>query len=381
MPLGHLRFHDTGSSTGLVEAGANVMNAASGDTSPPAPAVVSGARRSRPTAVDIHGHCVPRSFLEALARTQAFGTEVERSDGRYVVRLPGGPPLRPIGGVMLDGPHRAAWMVSQGICHQVVGPWLDLQGQQLSARAGPAWARLLNDSLAETVANAGGKLTAYATVHLADPDIAAAELRRATAVLGLRGVMLPATLPFGRLSDSRYDPIWSLAAQLRLPVMIHPTTDSPASRLLIDYPLLKGMYGRNIETSLVTAELIVAGVMDRFAGLVLIAPHGGGLLPYQTGRFDRDFPQLGKRGRVPSELARTLHYDTVLMSEEALRFLYEFAGPERVMLGSDFGATPAQRTGPSITEPVRSASSSTSAVQAVLTGNARRLFGITDKPD
>lgn len=80
-------------------------------------------------AVDVHGHCVPRAFLDVLVATEPFGVRAETRDGRYLVTMPGRQALRPIGGAMLDGPRRMSWMAGQGLTHQIVGPWLDIRAR------------------------------------------------------------------------------------------------------------------------------------------------------------------------------------------------------------------------------------------------------------
>jgi aminocarboxymuconate-semialdehyde decarboxylase len=118
--------------------------------------------------------------------------------------------------------------------------------------------------------------------------------------------------------------------------------------------------------------MLVGGVLDRFPDLRLVAVHGGGLLPYQVGRFAQDHPRPG--ARAVTELVRSLYYDTVLLTAAACAFLLEFVGTERVMIGSDFGATRTEREGVSVTGPAVVAARSDGARDAVLAGNARRLF-------
>jgi len=323
--------------------------------------------------IDVHGHCVPGEFLSAVAGSRAFGATVDHADGGWIVQLPGAPPLRPIAGVMLDGPERFDWMADQGLAHQIVAPWLDVQGQGLPAPLGGTWAALLNDTLAQSVGGSDGLLSAHATVHLGDAEAAADELRRAVTQLGMCGVMIPCTPPGAPLSDPARDPFWAAAADLGIPVFLHATTSSGAAGLLTGHPALRGLYARNIETTLVTAELLVTGVLDRFPDLRLVAVHGGGMLPYQAGRFAQDHPRPGERP-VP-ELLRALYYDTVLMTAPALRFLHEVVGPDRIMLGSDFGATARERAGVRVTAAVEESAGSSAELEAVLAGTARAVFG------
>ena len=45
--------------------------------------------------------------------------------------------------------------------------------------------------------------------------------------------------------------------------------------------------GFMVDTTLAFARLILSGFLDRYPNAKLIAPHGGGTLPYLSGRLDR----------------------------------------------------------------------------------------------
>jgi aminocarboxymuconate-semialdehyde decarboxylase len=323
-------------------------------------------------AIDVHGHAVPQAFLDDVVHSQPGGVSAELADGSYVLTFPGGKPLRPVAGVMLDTADRKDWLDRQGVTHQVVAPWLDITGQELPAAEGAVWVRELNDAMAHSVSTTMTGVSAHATLHLSDPEAAATELRRAVQTLGMASVMLPVAQPVGRLSDPGYDAVWAAATELDVPVVLHPPTRAPANDLMANYPALGGLFGRQIDTTLMIAEMIMTGVLDRFPALKLVLVHGGGFLPYQAARFDRD--AKGGDGALPSEAVRSLYYDTVLMSQEALRFLFEFVGADHVVVGSDFGAAPKERAGVRVTAAVLKAADSRETSDAVLHGNARSMF-------
>jgi aminocarboxymuconate-semialdehyde decarboxylase len=327
-------------------------------------------------AIDVHGHCVPQAFLDEVVRSKPFGVEAELADGKYVLTFPGHKALRPVAGVMLDTTDRGDWFRQQDVRHQVVAPWLDVHGQELPAADGASWVRQLNDAMAETVADASRRLSAHATLHLADPEAAAAELRRAVEELGMRSAMIPVSQPVGRLSDAGFDALWATATELGVPIVLHPPTKAPSNDLMSAFPALKGLFGRQIDTTLTTAELVATGVFDRFPDLRIVLVHGGGFLPYQAARFDRDAKGGEQDRRLPSEVVGSLYYDTVLLSAAAVRFLYDYVGSQRVLVGSDFGAAPKERAGVQITAAVREASGDDDVTRAVLAGNAQSLFDL-----
>ena len=129
--------------------------------------------------IDIHAHGVPRQFLEEVRRTGLGGVDVAvADDGGYAVTFPGCKPLRPAAGNMLDFTRRLSWLDEQGMAQQLIGPWLDVHGQELPPAAGQVWVRTLNDAMMQAIAGSGRRLAAHATLHLADPGAAACELER-----------------------------------------------------------------------------------------------------------------------------------------------------------------------------------------------------------
>jgi aminocarboxymuconate-semialdehyde decarboxylase len=69
--------------------------------------------------------------------------------------------------------------------------------------------------------------------------------------------------------------------------------------------------------------------------------HGGGSLPYLIGRVDvayrrgmEKLTDLKKDG--PEDYMSMLYYDTVTVNPRSLKLLLDLAGPEHVLLGSDW---------------------------------------------
>jgi aminocarboxymuconate-semialdehyde decarboxylase len=327
--------------------------------------------------IDIHAHGVPRQFLEEVKRTRLGKVDVAAADGGYVLTFPGCAPLRPAAGIMIDFTKRLGWLDGQGMSQQLIGPWLDVHGQELPPADGQEWVRQLNDAMAETVSGSARRLLAHATLHLADPQAAARELERCAGKLGMTGCMIPTNLPQGELSENRYDALWEAAQSLDIPVVLHPLMDGPAACMFEHTPRFKNLYGRTIDTTIVATQLILAGVFDRFPRLRLVLVHGGGFLPYQTARLDREF---GKNGKLPSDTVKRYYYDTVFMSAPALQLLFSLVGTGQVMIGSDYAAGPVERPGPKLTESLDAAGIDASARKMIVRDTAESLFGTAGKP-
>lgn len=323
--------------------------------------------------IDIHAHGVPKQFLEEVKRTRLGGVQVDTADnGGYVLTFPGCKPLRPAAGIMLDFTQRLDWLDHQGMQQQLIGPWLDIHGQELPAADGQVWVRQLNEALAESIAASGRRLLGHATLHLADPRAAAAELERCAAKLGMTGCMLPTNLPEAELQDPKFDAVWEAAQSLDIPIVLHPLMDGPAACMFHQTPRYKNLYGRLIDSTVTATNLIMAGVFDRYPKLRLVLVHGGGFLPYQTGRLDREFGT--KDRKLPSEYVKQFYYDTVLMTAPALQMLFAMVGTGQVMIGSDYAAGPVERPGPKLTEALDATGIDAASRKRIVRDTAETLF-------
>jgi aminocarboxymuconate-semialdehyde decarboxylase len=326
--------------------------------------------------IDIHAHGVPKQFLEEVKRTRLAGVEVTAAanDG-YIVTFPGCAPLRPAAGIMLDFTQRLGWLDGQGMQQQLIGPWLDVHGQELPARDGQTWVRQLNDAMIESISGSGRRLLAHATLHLADVEAAARELERCVKKLGMTGCMIATHLPNGELSDDRFDGLWEAAQALDVPVVLHPLMDGPAACMFGQLPRFKNLYGRTIDTTVVAAQLIFAGVFERFPKLRLVLVHGGGFLPYQSARLDREFG--GKDKALPSDYIKRFYYDTAIMSAPALQLLMSLVGSGQIMIGSDYAAGPVERPGPKLTDALDATGVDAATRRMIVRDTAASIFKTT----
>lgn len=326
--------------------------------------------------IDIHAHGVPKPFLEEVKRTRLAGVEVAANEsGGYIVTFPGCAPLRPAAGIMLDFTQRLSWLDTQGMEQQLIGPWLDVHGQELPAHDGQVWVRELNNAMAQSIAESNGRLLAHATLHLADAQAAAHELERCVNALHMTGCMIPTNLPRGALHDDACDALWEAAQSLNIPIVLHPLMDGPAACMFRELPRFRNLYGRTIDTTITAAQLILAGVFERFPRLRLVLVHGGGFLPYQSARLDREFG--GNEGTLPSDYIKRFYYDTAIMSAPALELLFSLVGTGQVMIGSDYAAGPVERPGPRLTDALDATGIDAGARRSVVRGTAESLFRTT----
>jgi aminocarboxymuconate-semialdehyde decarboxylase len=321
--------------------------------------------------VDVHAHVVPPELLDDLERGAARfpGVEVVAADGGRALAFAGGEPTRPVPPPLMDHDRRDAWLGEERIDVQVVAGWLDMFGYQLPADEGAEWARTLSAHI-RAACDADARLLPLGTVALQDPAGAAEALRELVAD-GFPGVMIATRIGERELDDEALAPFWEAAADLGAIVFLHPSFGaSPRHR---SHGLVNGL-ARLEDTTVTLARLLYAGVPARYEGMRLVASHGGGSLPYVLGRLVRNQAVVARDAADPLESFARLYFDSVVFDPAALRLLLEQAGPERVLLGSDYPFPIGDLSPRGVVER---AGLDERAAERVLSGNACELLGLT----
>ena len=328
-----------------------------------------------PRTIDVHCHYLPPSLFELLRREgdgRGIAVAGEGADVRFVI---GGRKSRPMPEAMTDLDVRLRWMDRRGIDVQVLSAWVEVTAYELPAEHGAWLARRLNEAAAEAIAVHPARFRMMASVPLQDPDAATRELGYAVSELGMTGVGIAGTSGTGELDHPSLEPFWSAAEALRAPVLIHPHKALGGG---FERYLFWNILGNPAEETIAASHLIFGGVLDRHPELVVCLTHGGGFLPYQVGRADRGFhavPRAAAAGmdRPPSEYLGRFFYDTITHDVDALRFLVERVGADRVLVGSDY---PFPMGDPDPVAGVEKGVAGGAERQAILSLNASRAFGL-----
>lgn len=134
----------------------------------------------------------------------------------------------------------------------------------------------------------------FANLALRSPRDATEELRRGVTQLGCVGGFLNGTEGGAFLDDPRYTPIFEAAADLNVPLYLHPTPPPRAVRDIYTaglaersaYFLSTAAWAWHAELGLHCIRLILAGVFDRYPTLRIIVGHLGEFLPYGLFRAE-----------------------------------------------------------------------------------------------
>jgi aminocarboxymuconate-semialdehyde decarboxylase len=296
---------------------------------------------SRGMSIDVHAHLLPQETMRLLGKEseRVAPKLIEQGDGSLDMEIAGRLVQRPMPRQIFDLDLRLAEMDANGVDMQLVCSAVQTFFYGEEASLGAACAALQNDGLAAVVQRHPGRFKGLATLPMQDPQKAADELRRALRTLGLYGAQIGSNVNGMNLDDPALEPVWAAADELCAFFLVHPHGEIvPGDRLKSYY--MRNFVGLPFETTVAGVSLVFGGVLERYPNMTICLCHGGGFVPYQAGRFLHAFdvraePKARLRDSPAASLAR-LHYDTIVHSPRALEFLIATAGPEHVLLGSDY---------------------------------------------
>jgi aminocarboxymuconate-semialdehyde decarboxylase len=231
-------------------------------------------------------------------------------------------------------------------------------------------ARRLNDHLAGLCRTFPERFVGLGTLPMQDPDLAVAELERCMGELGLAGVQIGSHINQWNLNDSEVFAVFQAAADLGAAVFVHPW-DMMGREQMCKY-WLPWLVSMPAETSRAICSIIFGGVLERLPALRIGFAHGGGSFPFTLGRIEHGFavrPDLcAVDNQVnPREYLGRFYLDSLVHDGDALRYLLNLVGEDRIALGSDYPFPPGEA------EPGRLIESMTDLGDA----SKRRLLGGT----
>lgn len=300
------------------------------------------------TVIDAHAHVI----------VPGVGAEVRWDESGQVVEL-GGRAIRSAVREFVDLGRILEEQDRAGVDLVVLCPWVNLVGKETARQ---------NEALAAMV---GERVAALGTVDLGRPEELVALMQDGR----LAGVEVAASVDGDYLGHDRFRDFWAAAEETGALVFVHPTTRGFSIGAFDDYYLWNAA-GNPLETTVTAAHLVMAGVLEAHPRLKILLSHGGGAILALRGRLRHAHSfQPDARARLaesPLESIRRFHFDTVTHDPTLLRALVEFAGADRVLLGSDY---PFDMGLEQPAEPVRELGFDPEDEAAILGGNALRLLG------
>ena len=256
---------------------------------------------------------------------------------RYRELMPGGSdPRRRLTDMDAEG-------IDVAVCYPSIGLFLEAIADRELAEAS---CRVYNDWLADYCRTAPERLVGVAAMPMQDVGAAVRELRRACGELGMHGAFIRPNPCNGRaLHDPYFDPLWAAAAEMGMPIGLHPSGagDLPGAfqGLRLDAPIMGHPSTFFIDNYIGFSHIVCGGVLERHPTLtVVVLEAGGGWLAHWFDRFDH-FAEVYRwmapdlRAK-PSEYFRRQCYISFDPDETTLPLLAPVIGEDRIVWASDY---------------------------------------------
>ncbi len=289
--------------------------------------------------IDTHAHILPRDWPNLAEK---YGDDrfavMTHSGGHYRI-YKDGRFFREVWDSAFDAPTRIAEYAGHGVDVQVISTVPVLFSYWARGNQALDLHRFLNEHTAGVCREHPRHVVGIGTVPLQSPTLAIQELERCMDQLGLAGVQIGSHCNDWNLDAPELFPFFEAAAELGAAIMVHPW-DMMGTETMPKYwmPWLVGMPA---EQSRAACSLIFGGVLERLPKLRVMFAHGGGSFPFTIGRIEHGFrmrPDLVAvdNARNPREYFGRLYFDSCVHDSQALAYLLDVVGRDRVMLGTDY---------------------------------------------
>ncbi len=333
--------------------------------------------------IDAHTHGFHGKYLDELA---AAGGDWAKQNIAEILAVTRNKPH------FIDVALRVEMLDRNGIDLQVVTPRHQLDSNLLpgDATAQLAMAKAINDNMARLMEDSKGRLLAGGSIPLVGFDQGGRqEMERAIETLGLKVISIPTNLR-GKPPDlPEFEPFWAQAAQMNVPVYIHPTNPiGQADRSYeAEYDMILS-FGWPFETTLILSRLVFSGIMERYPTLKVVSHHlGGGMIPFFWGRITEIYELANQQGTIGRVLPKPLfdyfsrfYYDTAVgESTSAIRCAYELFGADQLIFATDapWGPGTGESRLANYAKMIKSLGFSEADTKKIFEDNARRVLNLT----
>jgi 6-methylsalicylate decarboxylase len=307
--------------------------------------------------IDIHHHHYPPELVAQMNASQAKR---------------GLPPVNP---AFWTPEKSLAQMDASGITTSVLSLsspyhiWFDADPKAI-----PALARACNEFAVKMIRDHPSRYGFFAALPMPDVDASLKEVAYAFDTLHADGIGLPTSFGDRWPGDAAFNPLWAELNRRKAIVVFHPYApncctngmEPGVSESLLEYPY---------DTARTFMSLLTGGTLVTYPDVRFTLCHGGGALPYLTGRLvtlglnDATMKKLGISPADIEAAVKRMYYDTANATFPAtMAALLREIPLSQIMFGTDYPyVTGAQNLG-----PLDSQGLSPSVLTAIKSGNAIR---------
>jgi aminocarboxymuconate-semialdehyde decarboxylase len=290
--------------------------------------------------IDLHTHFVPKEFPDLSGRAGgARWPRMEMMDAHRAQVMISGKNFRAVTDQCWDGRLRLLDMEQEAVTEQVISPMPELFSYWAAPSDALDFCRALNEGIAELARGFPGRFHGLGQVPLQDPDLAAKELAPVRS-MGLLGVEAGSHVLDVTLADPKYTDFLDELVRQDLCLFVHAFHPAGADRFSTAKTAMVNAVAFPTDTALTIGTFIGNGVFERWKTLRVAFSHGGGAfamcLPRLLNHWQRVPDLKAALPQSPVEYARRAYYDTLVYQPEAFRYIREWFGVDRLIVGSDY---------------------------------------------
>jgi len=294
--------------------------------------------------------------------------------------------MRFTGDALLDvDKQRFDFMEAQKVDVQVLSYTAPVS-DMVPAEVAVALCRKANDILADVVEKHPDRFAAFATLPMADPAAAAAELDRCVREHHFVGALITGTWQGKFYDDPSFFPIFEKAAELDVPISWHP--EFPDAKVQThyfisdNYPLITGMqfatagFGWHLDVGLHMTRLILSGIFDKLPNLKFISGHWGETIPFMLDRMDQIMrPETtGLKKKVSEYFHENVWFTpSGILSKDQFEYMVKVFGAEHILWALDY---PYVKFNECSADFLLNADLTQEQKELIAHGNAEKLFRI-----
>ncbi len=205
-------------------------------------------------------------------------------------------------------------------------------------RARIAFARQLNEDVAEIMAAHPCRFGGFATLPLPYLPECLDELRYALDKLGLHGVVIETNCDGKYLGDDAFRSLVQEIARRGVPLFLHPTSPACFEKVGLGRPA--PLFEFPVDLARTVIDMIFAGVFEQAPGLKLILSHAGGVLPSIARRIAMmsAMPAMKPAPKPDEDVMRIfaqLYYDLAMSANQpTFDYLRTLAPVSQILFGT-----------------------------------------------
>jgi predicted TIM-barrel fold metal-dependent hydrolase len=251
-----------------------------------------------------------------------------------------------------------------------------------------ALCRAWNDWMADFCTADPERLRPSALITLHDVDLAVDETRRAISELGAIGLCLVPEPSNGKhIHDRYYDPVWSEAEKLGVPVCFHPAASPNQDQAVHRFrghaneAVLINAFRNPVELMFAVGSFCAGGVLERFPKLRVAFLEGNcGWLPWALYRLDERWAMRKEycnetMSMKPSDYFLRQCFISVDVEEDLLGDVMKRIGDDNVVLSTDYPH--ADSHWPDAVNHFMAMDMPSSSRKKILWDNCARLYGVS----